>query len=356
MIRYTEAINCPVCACALAGAVDVCSRCQTPHHVDCARFYGQCAIFGCFSAAFERSDAAQAGMAVAAGHLTPGEPPAAAPQITRGVLGRARAALELIARNRAASVATLALMLATQFLAPALVQWVLAALLQGAFVILLAARSRGKESSWKGALRLANERGPRMMLLGLLTSFAIMIPMGIGFGMVVGALPIALQRGVQPAAPIWLVIGPGLGCLLLSTVSRKQRPTAFQSLYFMMVMPVLIALPNVFDTVPGFCLSFGLLLILLGVTVGIRLSLVGVVAAVGREEEPGNAFTRSMQLTATAPGQVLTVLVLASGLGGVMGGLIGVGRLFIAIQSALQLWISAYWLLFYIEARRVVKA
>jgi hypothetical protein len=39
--------HCAICATALDRELWTCSRCQTPHHADCAQYFGGCAIFGC---------------------------------------------------------------------------------------------------------------------------------------------------------------------------------------------------------------------------------------------------------------------------------------------------------------------
>jgi hypothetical protein len=39
--------SCPVCGAPIAGRAWSCERCETPHHDDCARYFGGCAIYGC---------------------------------------------------------------------------------------------------------------------------------------------------------------------------------------------------------------------------------------------------------------------------------------------------------------------
>lgn len=39
--------RCPVCGCDLGSDFWRCSLCQTPHHSDCVRYFGGCAIYGC---------------------------------------------------------------------------------------------------------------------------------------------------------------------------------------------------------------------------------------------------------------------------------------------------------------------
>jgi hypothetical protein len=39
--------RCPVCGQAVSLSLWTCSRCRTPHHKDCAEYFGGCAIFGC---------------------------------------------------------------------------------------------------------------------------------------------------------------------------------------------------------------------------------------------------------------------------------------------------------------------
>lgn len=43
--------TCEICGMALRGQLVTCTRCATPHHADCWRFNGRCAIYGCGSEA-----------------------------------------------------------------------------------------------------------------------------------------------------------------------------------------------------------------------------------------------------------------------------------------------------------------
>ena len=40
-------VKCHVCCMPISGAVSVCADCETPHHLDCWRYFGSCAIYGC---------------------------------------------------------------------------------------------------------------------------------------------------------------------------------------------------------------------------------------------------------------------------------------------------------------------
>lgn len=40
-------VRCPVCGAGLSGTVWRCEQCDTPHHEDCAKYFGGCGIFGC---------------------------------------------------------------------------------------------------------------------------------------------------------------------------------------------------------------------------------------------------------------------------------------------------------------------
>lgn len=40
-------VRCPVCGEAPGHAAWRCERCETPHHTECAEYFGGCAIFGC---------------------------------------------------------------------------------------------------------------------------------------------------------------------------------------------------------------------------------------------------------------------------------------------------------------------
>src|SRR5688572_17632460 len=39
--------RCPVCGSEAGNQPWLCTRCQTPHHDDCAQYFGGCAIYGC---------------------------------------------------------------------------------------------------------------------------------------------------------------------------------------------------------------------------------------------------------------------------------------------------------------------
>lgn len=43
----TPRVLCRVCASLLTGERVLCPRCETPHHADCWRYNGGCALFGC---------------------------------------------------------------------------------------------------------------------------------------------------------------------------------------------------------------------------------------------------------------------------------------------------------------------
>jgi hypothetical protein len=48
-VESAVSARCPICGQALWGDPVYCQRCNTPHHVDCWRFAGQCAIYACGS-------------------------------------------------------------------------------------------------------------------------------------------------------------------------------------------------------------------------------------------------------------------------------------------------------------------
>jgi hypothetical protein len=47
MTRPPRQARCPVCGVDLPASPWRCQRCDTPHHADCAEYFGGCAIFGC---------------------------------------------------------------------------------------------------------------------------------------------------------------------------------------------------------------------------------------------------------------------------------------------------------------------
>jgi hypothetical protein len=40
-------VRCPVCGASVGDAPWRCARCDTPHHADCAEYFGGCAVFAC---------------------------------------------------------------------------------------------------------------------------------------------------------------------------------------------------------------------------------------------------------------------------------------------------------------------
>lgn len=45
--RTGSRAKCPICGVPLMSPIWVCRHCETPHHRDCAEYFGGCAIFGC---------------------------------------------------------------------------------------------------------------------------------------------------------------------------------------------------------------------------------------------------------------------------------------------------------------------
>lgn len=42
--------RCPVCSTPATGSILACTRCSTPHHTDCFRYNGDCAVYACVPA------------------------------------------------------------------------------------------------------------------------------------------------------------------------------------------------------------------------------------------------------------------------------------------------------------------
>jgi hypothetical protein len=333
-------IHCPVCAVELAGPIDICTTCQTPHHADCARFVGRCALAGCGAYEFMSIDPVEAGFpaapaAAAGAPAAPEDPPprvaavaggaarpvsAAVPAVVSGavpaplpvapataIARRISASIGLLTRNPGIAVPVGILMLIGSVIPLAALKmlgakaWILTqvALMfgwligQAMTVIMLAARAQGKDHSARHALALAAQRGPRVIGTALASGVISILPLSAG-------IVIALS-GLVGLNPLMVVAGAGL-------------------------------------TLFGFKRFVG-------------YSLVPIVAAMGTEDEPKDALVRSTELVATARTQAALSVV------GVMFTslvIVPMLPLFLGLlfNEALALITTAYWTLYYLEARR----
>ncbi|MBI4862541.1 MAG: hypothetical protein HY815_20115 [Candidatus Riflebacteria bacterium] len=290
--------NCPVCACPLSGAVEVCTSCQTPHHADCARFVGRCAVFGCGAYDFMTLDAEAArvfekdAIIEAAASGADLQIPATAPTgLNRGIISRVVAAGQLLRLNRSIALSLGAFITVFSLLPfpfPA-IGFILA---QAMLVILFVSRAKGKESSFRQALALANQRGGRVVLTGVASSILTIVPAAIGLMLLFGSLAGELLLLVPAILSLWL----------------------------------------------GFRLM-------------VSYSLANVVAAMGREEEPNSALRRSAELVNVGRPQA-AVSMLANIVAGGLIGIIPYYLVAIVANTAFFMVSTTYWLLFYLEARR----
>jgi hypothetical protein len=46
-LRSSAGSSCPVCGHPVAESALPCARCRTPHHADCWKYFGGCAVFAC---------------------------------------------------------------------------------------------------------------------------------------------------------------------------------------------------------------------------------------------------------------------------------------------------------------------
>lgn len=310
---------CPVCWCALeppeparagvprpATAV-ACLRCRAPHHADCIQFVGRCATFGCGGEEFEEYVPAPAGsLAVTLGPETPGPPagpPAAAGGLRRGIGDRFVAAFRLLAASPGIVLPMIGLQVLIEVTpAAASLRGVVTLVTQAMLVVMLLARARGKQSSAREALALANQRGGRMLLCGMATALMVGVPLILG-GVLLG---MALDARTGGVAYLATLVGGGL------------------------------ALGAAF-------------------AVSVTFSLAGIVAAMGLEEEPDNALLRSARLVAVARGQVAASGLLAFLLPLGLSLALRSPFLLSILTSPMNLLMTVYWLLFYIEARRTLQ-
>lgn len=315
----SDAASCPVCACALSAPVEVCVACHTPHHADCARFVGRCSVFGCGAYDFIALDGAAAAILMPQAPLEmvstddalgAVEERATLPEVLRppglgrSIPDRIVAATQLLIQNPKASVPVGALLLLFSLL-PTLIPggagvvmgllhtigWLLG---QALIVIMLMSRAQGKDPTLDQAMVVANERCRRIVVTGLASCTIV------GTAMVAG---------------------------LLMTLS------GFISSSWLMV-------------------AGGSLLTLFGLKKFVSWSLVTIIAAMGHDEEPQNALTRSTELIALGRTQAsFSVLVFFFG-AALLSAMLPLHLRFLA-TTLVGLVSTAYWTLFYMETRRL---
>lgn len=317
--RSCPAIACPVCGCELRGEIQACRDCHTPLHADCASFMGRCATFGCGGTEFVVADGDPSTAEAPAFEIVDRRPEgggpvlvgkATEPTFRRGVAGRTWAGSGILAARPGVTIPLVTLLILSNSFAfiPFLTQFI-GLLGQGLLVILLTAQARGKDSSVREALTLLNQRGLRVLSSGIAYSIFWSVPAILGAGlMVTGA-----------AASSWIM---GLTGLALAALSLRNA---------------------------------------------VSYSLVTVIAAMGTDEEPGNVFRRSAELVAPGRLQALAgvscfalategfawlVLMMLFWIGSPTGVWAAILTVMVT-KPILMLLSTAYWLLYYLEARRI---
>lgn len=316
--------NCPVCASELAGPVEICTTCQTPHHADCARFVGRCAVFGCGAYEFMSIDSAAAGFPVQAATLeltstddaaavvaaAPASGAVAVPgkrTLGRGIPERMLAATQLLVQNPKVSVPVGALLLMFSVL-PTLIPgsaglfmallhtvgWLLG---QALIVIMLVSRAQGKDPTFEQTLMVANERCRRIVFTGLVSCTVVGAAMVSGLLMTLGGM----------ISQSWLMV---VGGALLTLFGFKKF---------------------------------------------VSWSLVTIIAAMGHDEEPQNALARSTELVSLARTQAASSVIAFFFLAMVMSMVLPAYMRFL-VTTGVGLIGTAYWTLFYLETRRLHQA
>ncbi len=324
-------IECPVCATRIEGTADVCGRCQTPHHQDCARFIGRCAVFGC--GAFEfgaRSVEAsvQAAEATIDGASGTFEAINAAPAaLRRDIWERMKASARLLYANPELSAPLMAVLVVLNCFLAGLLAGPAKLVVLPLLTILFVARAKGKESTFTHALSLLMQRGLRIVWNVFKANLVFGLLLALG-GMI-SALGISVSTGGGASAGLGLILAL-LGVLVLFAAVRK---------YF-------------------------------------SYSLVPVIASLGAEEEPGSPLDRSEALFNVAPKQLLYApfvfglasipAIFVAGIAGALFGSSSKGSFLftmdpaawvgIALIEAVWLCWSMYLVLYYLEARKVLQA
>jgi hypothetical protein len=322
MTPESNVVHCPVCSCALAGEAAVCDRCQTPHHTDCARFIGQCAVFGCGGRAFATGTLSGALVQVtdaAVIEVPPDAPPEPAPdpdrmlpvpaqRLNRGAFRRTIAAVQLLLSNPRIAGPLLIPNVIIAVLNPnAVVNALVAAFVQGALVIGMLAQAGGKERGWSEINALMAPRWHRIWRAALSSGVRIYVPITAGVILICVSM-------WAPAANVLALIA---GALFLLRGMRNQ----------------------------------------------IVYSLATVVGCMG-EDDPDAALPRSVALmrphwgaavASYALGSVAIVaMVVAIALGASLGEPVAtlIGALLLSVFNVV---VATYWFLFYLEARRSVQ-
>lgn len=313
--------NCPVCASELSGPIEICTTCHQPHHTDCARFVGRCAVFGCGAYEFMAIDGAAAGFPVQAAPIEltstddaaraiaeaksgPVAVPAHKRELGRSIPERMVAAVQLLVQNPKASVPVGALLLVFSML-PALIPGAAGLLMalfhtvgwligQALIVIMLVSRAQGKDPSLEQAMVVANERCRRVVLTGL-TSCTV-----VGAAMVSGVL--MTLAGMLSAS--WMMVAAGS------------------------------------------------LMTLFGFKKFVSWSLVTIIAAMGEDEEPQNALSRSTELVSLGRTQA-AMSVVAFFFGAMFMSAALPSFLRFVVTTGVGLVSTTYWTLFYLETRRL---
>ncbi len=324
-------IECPVCATRIHGVAEVCVRCQTPHHQDCAGFLGRCATFGCGAFQFATADSASMGVeqvSLDAGS-EPGSPalPAASTGLRRGIWSRIKAAARLLMANPSIVVPLLIAMVVVDCSLGGILAGPAKLIVQSLLVILFVARAKGKESSLDSAFGLIWQRGWRIVWSLFKVSF---ITTGLG---VTGALLIGFGGVMSADGGAMLLLGAAI------------------------------------------CLA-GLCMVVLSVRKFFSYALVAVIAALGKEEEPGSPLARSEELFAVDVKQLmyapvallfvgLPLFLLISGAAPLINvpeasnpllSLNPLDWLSVLVVDGLTLVWTMYLVLFYLEARKILQS
>lgn len=325
-------IECPVCATRIVGLAELCVRCRTPHHQDCARFLGRCAVFGCGAFQFSTGDALsalQTEQVTLDGAPEPviGAAPHATTGLKRRVWSRIRASARLLWGNPSITVPLLVALVLVDCVLSGILGGPAKLVAQSVLVILFVARAKGKDSNLQSGLGLLWSRGGRILwsLFKATLSYGFLGWVGT---LICGVSVAAASAG--GAASVLGLLGMLCGACVLLLAVRK---------YF-------------------------------------AYSLVPVVAALGATEEPGSPLARSEELSAVDLKQLIygpmAILALAAPVvvvAGVVASLFeepGPARMLITTNpgewlgmlgfEVLTLVWTMYLILYYLEARKMLQA
>lgn len=216
---------CQICGTTLSTGTVWCAKCATPHHRDCVEFISRCSVFGCGGRLFQEEPP---GDGATGFDSVPGASPEPLLSANRHLPGRVLASIGLVARNPLIAGIFLAMSLVPGYLGirdglyP--LAWVVDVLSVAALVILFTARSRGKELDLVQVLGRLRDVGGRVLLTALIKGFLIRLPFDWMLALPFGGWSNWIPIGGLLFFP-WLILNALTGmAMVVAAVDRDEEP------------------------------------------------------------------------------------------------------------------------------------